>query len=118
MVEPQQGDNHGGSSLVRPFIITGGRARSSSRDLPIETLVTATGKPVGGGGTIEWRRIAEMCAKPTSVAEVAARVGVPIGVARVLVSDMVAAGLLETHQVASDADTEFIERLINGIRSL
>lgn len=107
------------TSLIRPYVLTGGRTRASADDIPVETLVRATAdSDAGAGSGFERPKIIELCGSPTSVAEVAAHLAVPIGVARVLVSEMVAEGLLAKYQTASSGDVELIERLINGIRAL
>ena len=67
--------------------------------------------------------ILELCKESPSVAEIAARVGVPIGVARVLVADLVEAGhvqiLATLKDDSSDAERrELIERVLGGLREL
>ncbi|HZM31357.1 MAG TPA: DUF742 domain-containing protein, partial [Acidimicrobiales bacterium] len=58
---------------------------------------------------------------PVSVVEVAARIQVPLGVARVLVSDLHEDGMLTIHQTAVTSEgrprTEVLERLLNGLRA-
>ena len=51
----------------------------------------------GGSLQMESRAILEMCARPRSLAEVGAALGVPVGVARVLVGDLANGGYLEVH---------------------
>ena len=60
------------------------------------------------------------CEAPVAVAEVAARVGLPIGVVQVLAGDLVSSGvLLRSSSTTSLADDVFfIERLINGVAAL
>ena len=69
----------------------------------------------------EDRRIVELCQTPMSVAEVAARLGAPVGVARVLVGDLVDARMVQVRQVQDTAehrDVRLLERLLEGIRAL
>ena len=70
--------------------------------------------------TPEARRIVELCQSPLSVAEVAARLLLPLGVARVLVGDLVAANAVTVEVGAQDAanDVALLERLLDGIRAL
>lgn len=73
-------------------------------------------------GDIEATIIA-LCAQSPSVAEIAARVGVPIGVARVLVADLVESGHLRILATLQDdaSDTErreLIERVLGGLRNI
>lgn len=58
------------------------------------------------------------------MAEIAARMQMPLGVARVLVADMAADGLLAVHEPAGFTDgedavgTELLERVLSGLRRL
>ena len=109
--------------LVRPYALTGGRTRSRPVDLPLETLVTTTDHGHGALPSLQFERrsIATLCQEPVSVAEVAARVGVPLGVARVLVGDMTDEGHLQVHLPAEDGgrpDVVLLERVLEGLRGL
>ncbi|MEM8924248.1 MAG: DUF742 domain-containing protein [Actinomycetota bacterium] len=103
---------------VRPYVITGGRTRSSSDDLPIETVVETTASTDAEQLGFERRSIAEHCRRPQSIAELAGLLDLPLGVARVLVTDMTAEGLLFAHEVVDPSDPAYIERLREGIRAL
>jgi hypothetical protein len=74
----------------------------------------------GPTGTAEHARIVELCTKPHSVAELAAGLRVPFGVARVLVADLLSSGLLATGpSIPQQAtDVPFLERLIAGVSAL
>jgi hypothetical protein len=110
------------SRIVPVYALTRGRTRSFGEDLPWEALVTTTGAGVAAQPRLrfEHARIIELCRNPVSIAEVAAELGVPIGVARVLVSDLRSEGLLVIHSPALDAagrpGPEILERLLNGLR--
>lgn len=107
--------------LVRSYTVTGGRTRSTGADLAIESLVVATPRVRREPHLVQFERqdIAVLADAPLSVAEVAAHVGIPLGVARVLVGDMTAEGLLEIY-TAPEIITEVsvIERLIAGVKAL
>lgn len=63
----------------------------------------------------------ELCETPLALVEVAARLDVPVGVARVVVADLVAAGSLEVRESTPDtpaAYTELLEKVLDGIRQL
>ncbi|MFI7585715.1 DUF742 domain-containing protein [Spongisporangium articulatum] len=103
---------------VRPFVITGGRTRADER-LRVETLLQAAGGPPAATLRFEPRRIVEICsAAATSVAEVAAALGVPLGVARVLVTDLVAGGSISVVRSDQQLSTQMIERIRDRVRSL
>lgn len=109
--------------VVPFYALTGGRTRSRGEDLQLETLVTGTdeGRAALPHLRFEQARIIELCGTPHSVVEVAARLRIPLGVARVLVSDLHADGLLAVHRVPGTIDgrpgTEVLERLLSGLRS-
>ena len=56
-----------------------------------------------------------------SVAELSARLGTPVGVARVLVGDLVVARMVQVRQTEDQAehrDVRLLERLLEGIRAI
>ena len=110
---------------VRPYALTGGRTRSAT-DLPLETIVKTTqhGQTQLSRMALERRDIAELCSAPQAIAEVSAHLNVPLGVARVLVGDMVTEGILVSHTGAAETspgggpDVSLLERVLNGLQSL
>src|SRR5262249_3408179 len=74
--------------LVRPYTRTGGRTRTNMH-LPLEALIVTTpqGQRSEAFAQPETREITVLCHDVRSVAEVAAIIGVPLGVARVLIAD-------------------------------
>lgn len=92
------GDTDDGS-FIRPFIVTEGHT-TAGLDIHIETLVQASGEAAYSRLTFERQQIVELCQTPLSLAEVAAGLNVPLGVARVLVAGLAAAGLVSVHAPA------------------
>jgi ribosomal protein S25 len=84
----------------------------------VEALVVATAESVGRSLQFEHARIVEACASPVSVAEVAARVGVPLGVAQILVGDLAEAGLVQVHEARQVATPALLLRMIDAVRAL
>jgi hypothetical protein len=123
-VRAQELGEDGPGRLVRPYAMTGGRTRSSGAEIPLEALVIVTdeGRHRAPGLAWEQRAIAELCASPMSVAEVSAHLKVPLGVARVLVGDMAAEGLVEMSGASGNEqapnDLNLLERVLNGLRAL
>jgi hypothetical protein len=109
----------GGAAFVRPYVFTRGRTRSSF-ELSIETLVSAVRQSAPVGLTGEHQVVLDLCREPRSVAELAARAGVPLGVARVLVGDLAAAAAVSVHRSAGEAgpDLALIRRVLSGLRRL
>lgn len=105
-------------SLVRPFVITGGRTRHARVHLRVEALVACTGLEPRGGLQFEHASILDICRQPVSVAEVAARIGVPLGVAQILVGDLADAGLVRVHEATPNATPALLMRLIDAVRAL
>lgn len=111
-------DNEPDEALVRPFVITGGRTRHARVHLRVETLVVGTGLEPHGGLQFEHAAILEVCRQPISVAEVAARIGVPLGVAQILVGDLADAGLVRVHEATTNATPALLLRMIDAVRAL
>src|SRR4029078_2214028 len=114
---------HAPHVLVRPYMLTRGRTSSSLGQLgvPAPPLGRVTPEQLGRGATPENRRIVELCQTPMSVAELAARLGQPIGVVRVLVGDLLVARILHVRQSEDQAehrDVRLLERLLEGIRAI
>ncbi|HEX6871435.1 MAG TPA: DUF742 domain-containing protein [Micromonosporaceae bacterium] len=125
MVSP--GDEPTGA-LVRPYAVTGGRTRPRL-DIAIEALVETTqhGRASARDGLSQGREhqyIVTLCdGRLQSLAEISARMQLPLGVARVLVADMAADGLVAVYEPTSidgnDAvGTELLERVLSGLRKL
>lgn len=87
------------AGIVRPYLLTQGRTEPALPALPVEAMLTATrdGRLAAPRLPAERRRIVELCRAPVSVAEVGARLGLPLGVVRVLVADLQAEGLVRLH---------------------
>jgi hypothetical protein len=109
----------GGSAFVRPYVLTRGRTRAAF-ELSIETLVSAAPEATRAGLVGEHHTVLGLCQEPRSVAEIAALVGVPLGVARVLVGDLAAAGIVAVHGGTGEAgpDLALMQRVLSGLRRL
>jgi hypothetical protein len=111
------------AAMVRPYAWTRGRTKSSM-DLRIEALVSTSelGEDIEALSQTEHRSVAELCAEPRSVAEVATMLHVPLGVAKVLLGDMANLGLLIVHKTATGgankAHLMLMERVLSGLRRL
>lgn len=108
---------------VPAFVLVGGRTRTGV-ELPLEALVrvTSLGQSALPRLALERHDIAELARDPVSIAEISARLDTPLGVARVLVGDMVEEGLLDSAQVATDdrgrPEVALLERVLEGIQAL
>jgi len=116
-------------ALVRPYAVTRGRTRPKleiALEALVETTVRGRGTGTGRGGGNEHQYIAAMCdgGRVQSLAEIAARMQLPLGVARVIVADMASDGLVAVYEPTSLEDetdavgTELLERVLSGLRRL
>ncbi|MEU4767233.1 DUF742 domain-containing protein [Actinosynnema sp. NPDC023794] len=109
------------ASIVRAYSWTGGRTTSSIQ-LEIETLVSAVDWDYPGAMKAEYHEVISLVARPRSVAEVAALLRLPLGVAKVLLGDMAERGLIDVHRTAStdgeSPDLGLMERVLAGLRRL
>lgn len=108
--------------MVRAYTITGGRVNSESLTLQFESMVSVTDAGLARIGTLtfERKKIATLCDRALSVAEISATLHVPIGVAKVLVGDLITDGVLQLYDAPSDVtqDLSLVRELIDGIRNL
>ncbi|MGB8860569.1 MAG: DUF742 domain-containing protein [Ilumatobacteraceae bacterium] len=115
-------DDHSAAAHgVRAYTMTGGRSHAGG--LEFETMLQATGAGREALTAMKFERavILRLCqTDPLSVAELSARMHVPIGVVRVVAADLVSEGMLESFQPSANVadDVLLITRLIAGVRSL
>ncbi|MFY1705055.1 DUF742 domain-containing protein [Micromonospora sp. WMMA1923] len=108
---------------ARPYTLTGGRTRTR-QPLLLHTLVSATTHapplPLRPLAPEAHALHAHTGDAAVSVAELSAAAGLPLGVTRVLVDDLVTAGLLTVHAdtYQSPYDPGLLERVRDGIRRI
>lgn len=105
--------------LVRPYAITGGRTGGES-DISLETLIQATPRADQLLEGYRWEAVdlINLVRSPMALIEIAARLGVPIGVAKVLVTDLVADGALQLQVRTEKNYASLLERVLDGVRNL
>ncbi|MFJ8855075.1 DUF742 domain-containing protein [Streptomyces sp. NPDC102437] len=114
---------------VRPYSLTGGRTRFG-HVLLVETFVAALEAPEerreltnGNLGRImpELQAIVEICRRMRTVAEISALLKMPLGVVRVLLSDLADQGKIRVYGTGhgtGQPDHALLERVLNGLRRL
>lgn len=116
---------------VRPYTITGGRTRSANAsEVPLEALVEALAEGKVSD-TPERRRILELTSTQyLSVMELSAHIKIPVGVTRILVSDLQESKKVRIHGLTPSMSTpgssqdntaatlSVLESVLNGIASL
>ncbi len=122
--ESNWGEPEEGYSLIRPYAWTGGRTEPA-RELAMDTLVSTTAVASGTAehsADADHQAVAALCVEPRAVAEVAALLPVPLGVARVLLGDMAERGMIRVHHSGGGAgespDVEVMRRVLDGLRQL
>ncbi|MEE1804577.1 DUF742 domain-containing protein [Streptomyces sp. JV176] len=117
-------------SRVRPYSLTGGRTRSG-HVLLVETFVAAlepgeVRRELTDGGAPsrvmpEMLAIVELCRRMRTVAEVSALLKIPLGVVRVLLSDLADQGKIRVYGTGhgtGQPDHTLLERVLSGLRRL
>lgn len=121
-------------ALVRPHVVTGGRAHPTRNVFDLVTLVIFNGDlPRSSGGTTprqppsytglspEKLRIIELCrGGPLSVVEIAGHLGLPVAVTKVLLSDLVDDGHLTTRAGSAagrQSKARLLQEVLDGLRA-
>jgi hypothetical protein len=115
-------EESGPTRLVRPYTVTGGRTQPRYK-LALEALVSATVYEPRDLSVLapECQAILQFCIDWRSVAEISAVLRMPLGVARILVADMSADGLVRIHQRDDSEgrpDLNLLERVLSGLRKI
>ncbi|MCX4528055.1 MULTISPECIES: DUF742 domain-containing protein [unclassified Streptomyces] len=119
---------------VRPYSLTGGRTRFA-QVLHVETFVAALdpkasepqrgesgdGTPSKGDRMPEMPAIVEVCRRMRTIAEISALLKLPLGVVRVLVSDLADQGRIRVYGTGHGPgrpERALLERVLDGLRRL
>lgn len=108
--------------LVRPYVLTNGRSLLGDHEFSLITLVTtAQGAPRTGLLDPEKRLLLDLCAGGhLSVAEIAGHTHLPIGVLKILLSDLTENGYLITRAPIPPAklvERHILEEVLSGLQS-
>lgn len=123
MSEPDEDYQGSRAALARPYSWTEGRTEPSvALAVEAQVLTTPEGHTAQLAPTSPLWTIVRLCAEQCSIAELAVHLAVPLGVAKVLVADLVAEGLVAVAATLSDDATvderrELIERVLSGLRA-
>jgi hypothetical protein len=109
------------SKRIRPYTLTGGRTRGR-HDLLLETLVSVPRYDPALGEALmpESKALYERARGQLSIAELSALLSIPLGVVRVLISDLATQGAVFIHPTAHayQHDRNVLERILSGLRQL
>jgi len=103
--------------VSRPYTVTGGRTRPrGTRYFDLVDLVVRSAKSADiTSFSPERARILDLCRIPISVAEISAVLGLPLGVVRVLLDDLMYENLIEVMQSAPRGGVVTDRRLLNRV---
>ena len=109
--------------VVRPYTLTGGRSRPFTSGLNLLTHVEALYAPDADliGLQPEQRAILSLTRTATTLAELAARLDLPVGVVRILVGDLIQANLVSTFEADAairTPDDDILQAVLDGLRAL
>jgi hypothetical protein len=107
---------------VRPYYITGGRTRSGNERVSLESMVVRGEASLSNRDRFESERqqLVELCSQAQSMAELSAKLRLPIGVVCILAGDLAESGVLTVYEAPVDVadDVELIDLLIDVLRQL
>jgi hypothetical protein len=110
--------------LVRPFALTRGRTRPSRADFTLISTVTAVDPPPVTAVRCqpEHSRILRLCAEPVAVAELAARLDLPVSVVVILLCDLLEAGRITVRPPRlvsrTTPDLDLLQKVRDGLGRL
>jgi hypothetical protein len=109
--------------VVRPYALTRGRTRPTREGFDLIAIIasaaTSSFAPPGAGP--EHLAILELCVRPLSVAEVSAKLRLPLGVVRVLLDDLLDHGLIVVRRPAATNQTpneQVLKEVLHGLKAL
>lgn len=121
-IDPGEMDREGEhlARFVRPYTLTAGRTKATV-DLPLEATLVRLAFSDDLDLSTGARQVLETC-NGRSVAEVASLVSIPIGVVRVLLSDLVDQGSVQVQQTLTESSPvhdriALIERTLSALRT-
>ncbi|MBO0802887.1 MAG: DUF742 domain-containing protein [Nocardiopsaceae bacterium] len=112
--------------VVRPYAVTRGRTEPEvGVVLDLIDVVVATGEGAHDDdparGTPEHRTILALCESQLTVADLASRTGLPVGVVRVLLADLIEQGavtVVRQRPAGHRPGNDVLQEILNGLRAL
>jgi Protein of unknown function (DUF742) len=108
--------------VVRPYALTGGRTRPTGETIDLLALICAIRGVAPDLLQLEPEQILALraCRVPTPVADLAADLDLPLGVIRILVSDLRERGLVTIHEPAPArlADRQILKDVADALRRI
>jgi hypothetical protein len=109
--------------VVRPYALTRGRTRHSGESFDLVASVMSTDARITDPAALgpEHVSVLRLARAPTTVADIASDVDLPLGVVRILLADLRELGLVAIRMPATMAervDKQTLREVLNGLRGL
>jgi hypothetical protein len=109
--------------VVRPYALTQGRTRHAGESFDLVATVVATNALITDPGALapEHISVLRLARAPTTVADIASDVDLPLGVVRIILADLRELGLVSISTpvaMAERIDTHTLREVLNGLRGL
>ena len=109
--------------VVRPYALTRGRTRHSGESFDLVATVVATNARIADPTALgpEHVSVLQLARAPTTVADIASDVDLPLGVVRILLADLRELGLIAIRTpmtMAERVDKQTLREVLNGLRGL
>lgn len=107
----------------RLYTVTGGRSRAGEEAFDVVSLIVSECDPTPGMQS-EHAKILQMCRQPISVVEISADLGLPVGVVKILLRDMLDTGRITVRHPsppgahAQAPDLETLKQVLVGLENL
>jgi Protein of unknown function (DUF742) len=108
--------------VVRPYALTGGRTRHAGESFDLVATVTVT-RAIADPDALapEHVSVLRLARAPTTVADIASDVDLPLGVVRIILADLRELGLVAIRapvSMAERVDKHTLREVLNGLRGL
>jgi hypothetical protein len=109
--------------VVRPYALTRGRTRHSGESFDLIATVVRTDVRIADPAALgpEHISVLRLARAPTTVADIASDVDLPLGVVRILLADLRELGLVAIRTpvtMAERVDKHTLREVLNGLRGL
>jgi hypothetical protein len=108
--------------VVRPYALTGGLTRPSGQRFDLLDMVGVVRRSAEDMPRLapEQAEVLRRCQIPAPLIDLAADLDLPVGVIRILVSDLRERGLVSIHraQPAGVGDLKILQEVVNGLQRL
>jgi hypothetical protein len=114
--------NEKAGRIVRPYALTGGRTAMTSQRFNLLVMVVATAGSARDKRDLEPAHllVLEQASAPAAVIDLASNLDLPVGVIRVLLSDLAEHSLIAIYDppTAPGTDLPLLRRVLDGLRQL